>query len=145
MKVTVVAPMKYVFVKQGVLRIDRIGAGVGVIIFNSTHKIAAGFHVLRATAPSGMGGNPAYYADTVIPYVLKHLSAQNVLPPYYIAVAGGASLMSMPAKDGAGSTLLLTVKESLERANLNIKIQETGGTKIRSLVLNIDEGKIRID
>jgi len=137
--------MKCAFAGNGMLKIDRIGAGVGVIIFNNTAKAAAGFHVLRVHPPEGSVIDPAYYAETVIPFVLEHFKSKGVLPPFSVAVAGGASMMDSPAQGAMGSKLLLAVKHLLAQANLPAKIEETGGCKIRTMLLNIDAGKIRID
>jgi len=145
MKETIVSPMKCVFVNEGLLKIDRIGAGVGVIMFNSAYKTAAGFHVLRAHPPEGAVSEPAYYIETAVPYALDYLKGKGIMPPYSVAVAGGASLMDMPSKGGVGSKLLVAVKETLAQANLKIKIEETGGNKIRTMMLHVDAGKIRID
>ena len=101
--------------------------------------------MLRATSPGGQAANPVYYADTVIPYTMQQLQERGVLPPYSVAVAGGASMMNMPQRGDMGSKLVQTVKTTLEQANLKIKIEETGGSKIRTMMLNVDAGKIKID
>lgn len=137
--------MKCAFAGTGMMKIDRIGAGVGVIIFNNAAKAAAGFHVLRVHPPEGAVIDPAYYAETVIPYVMEHFKSNGVLPPFSVAVAGGASMMDSPGQGVTGSKLLLAVKRLLAQANLALKLEETGGCKIRTMMLNIDAGKIRID
>lgn len=47
MKTTAVKPMKCEFAEEGILWIDKIATGVGVILYNPQRKFAAGFHVLR--------------------------------------------------------------------------------------------------
>ncbi len=54
MKTTAVKPMRCEFADEGVLWIDKIATGVGVILYNPQHKFAAGFHVLRGN-PKGNG------------------------------------------------------------------------------------------
>ena len=99
MKETLVIPMKLFMASEGLMKIDRIGAGVGIIIYNSAKKIAAGMHVLRAQSPAIQSANPEYYANTVIPYAMKQLSQHSAVPPFSVAVAGGASMMNMPQRD----------------------------------------------
>ena len=47
MKTVIVKPMKCEFTNEGILWIDKIATGVGVVIFNIQKKFAAGFHVLQ--------------------------------------------------------------------------------------------------
>ena len=127
------------------MKIDKIGAGVGVVIFNATHKVAAGMHILREKAPKIKDANPLYYADTLIPYVLSKLKEKGVQPPFSVAVAGGASMLDVPQEEDVGAQLLKTVKELLKKEQLTIKIEHTGGSKVRSILLDIDAAKIKVD
>lgn len=145
MKETLVIPMKFFMVSEGLMKIDRIGAGVGIIIFNSAKKIAGGMHVLRAQSPDSQSANPEYYANTVIPYAMEQFRRHGAMPPFSVAVAGGASMMNMPQRGDMGSKLLQTVKDSLAKEHLSIKLEQTGGSCIRTIMLNVDAGKIKID
>ena len=144
MKTTAVKPMNCEFATEGLLWIDKIATGVGIILFSSRHKVAAGIHVLRGNSQGKSVENPAYYVDTAIEYVVKEFKKKDALNGLSIAVAGGASLMSSPEKEKTGSNLIGIVKEVLARQNLSVKIERVGGTKLRTMVLNIDEGKIKI-
>jgi chemotaxis protein CheD len=130
----------------GLLKIDQIGSGVGVILFSPSQKTAAGLHILAPRSGSHASENPVMYADTAIPFAFEALSRKGVKPPLSVAIAGGAALLKRQADSGGSQQLQLieAVKEALKRLNLPIKIEETGGTKIRSITLNIDEGKIRV-
>ena len=131
---------------SGLLKIDHIGSGVGLILYSPSQKTAAGLHVLAPCSGSRASNNPIMYADTAIPYVMAELDRRGVKPPLSVAIAGGAALLKRQADSGGNAQLQLVeaVKAALERTNLSVKIEETGGTKIRSMVLNIDEGKIRV-
>ncbi len=144
MKEIIVRPMQCAIATGGLLRIDRIGSGVGIVIFNSAYKVAAGVHVLRGESPGGDADNPAYYANTAIPYILQEFERRGVSKPFSVAVAGAASMMSMPDKDNAGSKLLVAVKAALAKEGLPVKLEETGDVVIRSILLNVDAGKIKI-
>ncbi len=144
MKEIPVLPMKCVFADSGVLMIDRIGAGVGIVVYSGSSKIAAGTHVLRGRAPQGNSSEPAYYADTVIPYILSELRNKGAMPPYSVAVAGGASLMGGTKLVDIGSQLTTTVKELLENAKLKVKMEQIGGNSMRSIFLDVEAGKIKI-
>ena len=79
MKETTVRPMQCNLVSEGRLMIEKIGAGIGIIIYNSARKIAAGIHVLRALSPGSKVANQVYYAESVIPYALDQLKKRVVL------------------------------------------------------------------
>ncbi len=117
---------------------------MGIIIYNSSKKTAAGIHVLRAKAPNINNTNPVYYADTVIPYVMNYFKEKGTSPPFSVAIAGGAALLDTPQAEDTGFELCKAVKELLAKENLTIKIEQTGGSQIRSMLLNVDAGKIKV-
>lgn len=143
MKTTPVKPMRCEIVSEGLLWIDRIASGVGVILFDSHLRIAAGFHVLRGKSAGEKTENPAYFADTALAYVMEELQKRGVRKNISVAVAGGASLLSSGIEN-LGSSLVGAVKESLSLHGLSVKLESIGGTKLRNMILNVDEGTIRI-
>ncbi len=126
------------------MRIDRIGSGIGIVMLHKARRLAAGTHVLRGASAGREASNPAYFADTVIPHMLNELSRQGAAKPFSLAVAGGASLINAPAAGDAASQLLAVVKATLARAGLPVTLEETGDIFVRSILLNIDAGKIKI-
>jgi len=143
---TRVTLLKCEIATSGILKIDQIGSGVGVILYSASHKTAAGLHILAPRSGPQAAQNPVMYADTAIPYVMAELGRKGVKPPLSVAIAGGAFMLKRKADSGSSQQLQLVeaVKEALKRANLSVKIEETGGTQIRSMTLNIDEEKIRV-
>ncbi len=144
MKTIAVKPMKCEFADEGLLWIDKIATGVGVIIFNPQHKFAAGFHVLRGLSKGQKAGNPAYFADTAIEYVLQEFTKRGIPLTVSVAIAGGASLLASAEKGEVGSVLVMQVKNVLTDNRLAVKLENVGGTKLRTMILNVDEGKIKI-
>ena len=144
MKTIAVKPMKCEFADEGLLWIDKIATGVGVIIFNPQRKFAAGFHVLRGLSMGQMAGNPAYFADTAVDYVLQEFTKRGIPLTVSVAIAGGASLLASAEKGEVGSALVAQVKNVLTDKRLAVKFENVGGTKLRTMILNVDEGKIKI-
>ena len=144
MKTVAVKPMKCEFASEGLLWIDKIATGVGVILFNPQHKFAAGFHVLRGRSKGHTIDSPAYYADTAVDYAVKGFSSKGIPLNLSVAIAGGASLMAGSGMDEVGAALVASVKEALAAWNLVVKIENVGGTRLRSIILNVDEGRIKI-
>jgi len=144
MKVTRVRPMRCEVAEEGILEIDHVGAGVGVVFYNRTRKIGIGIHVLRANAQGAVVHNPANYADTGIKYALEQLDRMGARADLSVAIAGGAGMLTGSERGRIGAQTAKTVKQLLEQAGIAIKREELGGTKVRSIFLNVDEGKIKI-
>lgn len=142
MKTTAVKPMKCEFAREGLLWIDKIATGVGIIVFNPKEKLAAGVHVLRGLSQMKNPPNPAYFADTAIDYVLDEFRKRQAHEGLSVAIAGGSAMLS--SLDNVGSILVSAIKEVLASRHLVIKLESVGGTKLRTMILNIDDGKIKI-
>jgi chemotaxis receptor (MCP) glutamine deamidase CheD len=144
MKKISVGAMGCEFTSEGLLCIEKIAAGVGVIFFNPHHKFAAGFHVLRGNSKGQSVGKPGYFADTAVEYVIQEFTKRGIPLNLSIAIAGGASLLGSSDMGKLGSVLVQTVKDILSARDLSAKLESVGGTKIQSIFLNVDEGKIKI-
>ncbi|MFY9396792.1 MAG: hypothetical protein WAR22_00345 [Desulfomonilia bacterium] len=144
MKTVAVKPMRCEFATEGLLWIGRIATGVGIILYNPKKKIAAGVHVLRGYSQGRSADNPAYYADTALEHVMSELKKREAEQPLSVAIAGGAALLGSGEGDHIGSRLVAAVKDVLSRYSLQVKMEGIGGMKLRTMILNIDEGKIKI-
>jgi chemotaxis receptor (MCP) glutamine deamidase CheD len=141
---TSVKLLECVIAATGLLKIDQIGSGVGVILYSPAKKIGAGLHVLAPFSGRAGSQRPVMYANTAIPYALVELARRGVTPPYSVAIAGGAALLKSQNALGSSQHMIAAVKQALAKANLSVKIEETGGTKLRCMVLDIDAGKIKV-
>jgi chemotaxis protein CheD len=144
MKTTAVGPLKCEFAGEGVLWIDKIATGVGIILYNPQHKFAAGVHVLRGLSRGQRVDQPGSFADTAMEYVIQEFSRRDIPLKVSVAIAGGASLLSGAEPDEVGSALVHQVKGILADRKLDVKLENIGGTRLRTMILNIDEGKIKI-
>lgn len=144
MSMTAVKIMECAVADQGEIKIDRIGVGVGVILYSPTQKIAVGIHVLAANSVSPTPDNPAKYANTAIPFALEQLGKKGVTPPLTVAFAGGSEMMNMPPEIRMGPKIVASMSDALRKANLAVKMEKTGGGDIRSISLDIGTGKIDI-
>ena len=144
MSETSVKALQCILATSGLLRIDHIGYGVGVIFYDPGHKVGVGLHILAARATNIKNQNPIMYANTAIPQALKLLETKNVKPPFSVAIAGGATMLGMQDSANMSGKIIAAVKEAMASAHLDIKIEKTGGNSIRSMVLDIDNGKIKV-
>ncbi len=136
--------MKCEFASEGLLWIDKIATGVGIILFSPRNKVAAGLHILRGLSQGRRPENPAYFADTAIEFVISEFKKLGADGQISVAIAGGASMLASGDSENVGSRLVTTIKELLGRHNVHVKLESIGGSKLRSIILNIDEGKIKI-
>lgn len=141
---TSVKIMQCLLADKGILRIDRIGVGVGILLYNHAKKIGIGIHTLAPQADTINPANPAKFADSAVTYAIKLFEKEGAAPPYTVAVAGGATMAGSSASTNVGLKVAEAAKAALEKAKLNIKTDQTGGSNIRSMILNIDTGEIQI-
>jgi len=144
MNVTSVRFLQSAVVSSGILQIENIGAGVGVILFNSERKIAAGLHIMAPSSRISNTKNPIMYANTAIPYILAELKKKGAGPSFSVAIAGGASMMGSWHKADIGRKVVDAVQEILKKSGLAPKINKTGGNQVRTMILDVDAGKIKV-
>ena len=142
-KETVVLPMGCVFATGGIIKIDKIAAGVGIIIYSSANKMAAGAHVMMAASRTQDVIKMGCYANTAVPHMIDQFKKNGVGPPFSVAIAGGGEMLPTGRGD-VGVKLISAVKEALAREKLQVKVEKTGGAQMRSIILDIDQGKIKI-
>lgn len=136
--------MQCALADKGQMRIDCIGVGVGIILHSRAKKIAAGLHVLVPHSATLSPPNPVKFANLAIPHALALLEKKGVSPPLTVSIAGGAAMEGSPAGISMGTKVVDAVKEALSAAKLSVTQDDTGGSKIRSMRLDIETGKIDI-
>ncbi len=129
---------------SGFLKIDNIGSGVGIVIFDKVRHIGAGLHFLAHHSGDNKPHNPFMYANTAIPQALVDIKEKGGSAPFSVALAGGAAMLKMQEAQNPGKQLIEAAKEALNKVGLQVTLEETGGTNIRCIVLDIDAGKIKI-
>lgn len=139
---TSVKLMQCVVASEGVLKIERIGVGVGVIMYSSVYKKCVGVHVLAPRSSEERPDNPAKYANTAIPYAIEQMSNNGARPPFTVAIAGGGSMFDGPSSMGPKN--VEAVKAALTKANLAAKVDQTGGKDVRNMTFDIQLGKISV-
>jgi len=142
---TSVKIMQCALANSGTIKIDRVGVGVGILIYSQTKKIGIGIHTLAPQADSPSPANPAKFADTAIPHAVELFEKEGAGPPFTVAIAGGATMAGAPTANSVGMRLAEAAKAALAKAKMNIKTDQTGGSNIRSMILNIDTGDIQVN
>ncbi len=139
---TSVRLMQCAVVSSGVLTVDRVGVGVGVILYSPTKKMAAGVHVLAPNSASATPENPAKYANTAIPFALEELKKKGAGPPLHVAIVGGASMLKGAVS--MGEKVVAAVKDALKQAGLRIKLDKSGGSQICLIAVDTETGQMGV-
>jgi chemotaxis receptor (MCP) glutamine deamidase CheD len=129
---------------SGLLKIDCIGSGIGVIIYDNARHIGTGLHILAAHSGGLKPTNNFMYANTAIPQALTEISKKGGNAPFSVAIAGGAIMVGGQTEQNPKKNIVDATKEALKQAGLQITLEQTGGNKMRCMVLDIDAGKIKI-
>ncbi len=142
---TSVKLMQCAIAEDGKLKVNRVGVGVGVIIYSASQKKAAGVHVLAPNSMNTKPDIPAKYCNTAIPYAIDQLQKKGANPPYSVSVVGGAVMPGTPPAISMGPKMVAAVKEALTSAKLNIKEDHTGGSQILVMTIDLDTGKTKVE
>jgi len=114
------------------------------MLYSPSHRIGAGIHALAPRSSGIVSRNPIMYANTAVPFIIKAFQEEGATSPFSVAIAGGAGLLNNETSLDSGRKMVAAVRDALDGADLTIKIDKTGGTKVRSIILDIDAGKIKI-
>lgn len=144
MNVTSVRFLQSAVVSSGILEVENIGAGVGVILFNSGRRMAAGLHIMAPFSRAVPAKNPIMYADTAIPYILGELRKRGVGPPFSVAIAGVGGMLGVRKGVDIGRKVAEAVQIALKKSGIAPKINKTGGAQVRTMILDVDAGKIKV-
>ena len=129
---------------SGLRKVDRIGSGIGIIIYDNSRRIGAGLHILAAHSGGLKPANNFMYVNTAIPQALSESTQQGGSAPFSVAIAGGATIMGGQTEQNPKKNVVLAAKEALKLAGLSVTLEQTGGNKTRCMVLDVDAGKIKI-
>lgn len=144
MEQTSVKIMQCKMAKKGLLTVDCIGVGVGVVFFDRMKKVGVGLHVLAPRSAIASPPNPAKFADSGIVHAIDLLVKENPSANPFVAIAGGSAMEGSSSGVSMGVKVVEAVKEALSKAKISIAKEDTGGSKIRSILLDIDKGQMNI-
>lgn len=126
-----------------------LGSCVGVCLYDSMAKVAGMAHIMLPYSVQTKGEiNPAKYADTAIPLLIEEMVKKGALKSRITAkLAGGAQMFSFKQENDIikiGQKNTYACKEILERLNIRIISEDTGGNYGRTIELYSVDGKLSI-
>jgi len=129
--------------KRGVLRTTAIGSCIGLTFYDPVTKTGALAHImLPGKAPKHRKSGKTKYAGNAIDQVLAGMSSMGVKARHLkvsLAVAGN---ILAKHNDTICDEILASVLETLNDRKLSIEGQDTGGTRARTLSLDLQTGKV---
>ncbi len=136
---------------DGVLVTVGLGSCVGVALYDPKNKVAGLAHILldnseRYIKPSANHFNPAKFADTAIPALIKTMEGLGARRRNLVAhIAGGSSLFNFKF-DGAGigQKNLAVVRARLDELSIPIQSENSGGNYGRTMKFYASTGKVEI-
>ncbi|WP_087972885.1 chemotaxis protein CheD [Oceanobacillus rekensis] len=132
------------------IRTSGLGSCVGVVIYDSSKKIAGLSHVLLPDSHTTkqVNLNRFKYADTSIPY-LVHLLIENGARKYALKakMAGGAQMFQLSQASDVmriGPRNIEAVEQKLQELQIPIMASDVGGNVGRTIEFNPEDCKLSI-
>ena len=131
----------------GALRTTGLGSCVGLTLYDPIARVAGMAHIMLPSSSIARDAaiNKAKYADTALPELLARMQALGAaIERLEAKLAGGAQMFifSSPAGDTMriGPRNVEACKEGLERYNIPIKAEDTGGNYGRTIEIESETG-----
>ena len=125
-----------------------LGSCIGATAYDPIAKIGGMLHYmlpLSKIAPDKARRNPAMFADTGIPLLLKKMYTLGASKKrMIIRVAGGSHLMDQNKIFNIGERNYLILRKILWKNSLLIKSEDVGGNLSRTVRMEIDTGMITV-
>jgi chemotaxis protein CheD len=120
-----------------------LGSCIGLALLDRRASVAGLAHVVLPAA-EGRDGSPGKYADTAVPALLDAIVALGARRSRLDAVlVGGASMFSFGGAGlDVGQRNDAAVREELARLRIPVAAAETGGSKGRTVRVNVERGLV---
>ena len=126
-----------------------LGSCVGVAIYDPSARIGGLVHILLPRHDACVVSNPAKYADTGVPELIRRMLARGARRNSMVAkIAGGANMFSAL---GSQSDIFMIGQRNVEMCVTALKSEgikltrrDTGGTYGRTVELNAENGQLKI-
>jgi chemotaxis protein CheD len=126
-----------------------LGSCIGIAIFDHVTRIGGLAHImLPDSTQSRAGENPAKFANTAIPILIKETVKLGATQSRLTAkIAGGSQMFSFSSTSDImriGERNAEAVKAILKKEGLQILAEDTGGNYGRTVELILETGKFKI-
>ena len=122
-----------------------LGSCIGISLYDPQLKVGGLLHIMLPDSTQARGSdNPAKFADTGLPLMLKDVLALGASKTRLVAkIAGGAQMFAFAnATDvmRVGARNAEASKKMLKDLGIKLIAEDTGGTYGRTVSINLDDG-----
>lgn len=131
----------------GVLSVEGIGSGVGVVAYDATCKVGGAANILLPNSKGQQVDQPGRYADTACNELLQMMGRLGADPTQVVAVIVGAAALFSGDQESIvnfGKRTVATVRQVLEGRGATIMKEQTGGQAGRILSLDLGTGNVTV-
>lgn len=126
-----------------------LGSCVGIAIRDKQNKIGGLVHVMLPSSKEvKSNGNPAKFADTGIPELVRRLEKMGAIRSRMVAkIAGGATMFAFNSKSelsGIGDRNVAATKLTLKEMNIPILAEDTGANYGRTVTFDPETGDYEV-
>ncbi len=123
-----------------------LGSCIAVMVHDPVARVAGMIHYMLPESPrlkDGPGPQPWKFADTGIPHLLRVALASGAdLRGLLIVAAGGAQVLNDNSIFNIGKRNCLALRKHLWKFGLVPHAEETGGTLVRTVRIEVNSGRV---
>lgn len=133
-----------------ILKTSGLGSCVGVVIFDSKSKLSGMAHIMLPYVLNHSKGVDSFakYAETAVPLLISELIKNGACKNRMRAkIAGGASMFPLASTTGKlkiGYRNVEAIKELLEKHQILLVSEDTGGNKGRTIEFHSESSDLHI-
>lgn len=122
-----------------------LGSCVGICLYDKDRGIGGLAHVMLPTSKQG-GSSPKKYADTAIPMLADELVSLGA-GKLVAKIVGGAMMFNLSENSlmgEIGKNNVSKAREILEKLNISIAAEDTGGNYGRTIDFYLETGEVKV-
>ena len=131
-----------------VLITNGIGSCVAIVLYERAAKIGALAHILLPhDCLTAVHEPPAKSASAAVPVMVRRMRELNGTGEIEARLVGGASMFApllVPGSRSLGSRNILAARAACAAANIPVVAEDVGGDHGRSVVFEIDSGRLLV-
>ncbi|WP_035268352.1 chemotaxis protein CheD [Desulfitibacter alkalitolerans] len=125
-----------------------LGSCVGIVMFDKFSRVGGMVHIMLPDSTQFKNSdNPAKFADTGINLLLRELLRAGGKQSNLVAkIAGGAQMFKGHTSNllNIGERNIKKTKDVLHGLRIPLAAEDTGGNKGRTMILQLDSGKVLV-
>lgn len=122
-----------------------LGSCLGVVLYDSQHKLGALAHIVLPQSDGGQG-TAGKYVDTAIPWMINALRAYGANTKRLVCkLAGGANMFANDGPLQIGRQNIAAARRQLAIARIHIVAEHVEGTSGRRVTLENQTGEVLVE